>query len=328
MTKTRAILLLLILGVAAFLFVRLYPGRRISRNFNSQPMASSQPLRSQAISIRFSPDSKFLLVAGSVGKGSLGRYQNGEYLLDYKNKDTRLRLFNVAKQNEIERLKAQPLFGGWYGDHMLITPDFRKLITTSHHENLKIIDVRKKLPDRSMEVQHHDSPYRETITSMEISPNGKVLALGTVSGAIFYDLRTFHKLKSYDHYGGNFGADVFFGRGSDVVMLMYRRSKRPHFVSVKTGKRILTPSSTREFRATNSPDGEYFAEVKDRNQLEIWQRSEGKSKKVKTWVCGLVEIQTIQFSSDGKMLAVGGSSSTDNPVRFYKLSDIRQANKS
>lgn len=319
MTKFRAILLFLIFGVAAFLFVQLFPGRRIPRHFNGPSIVSSQPLRSQAISIRFSPDSKYLLVAGSVGKGSLGRYQNGEYLFSFKNYDKRLRLFDVSKGQEIERLKAEPIFGGWNGNHMFLMPDFQTMVTAGHFTEIKTVDIRKRRPDKVIAVEG-------ALTSVDVSPDSKTLALGTMSGVQFHNAKTFGLLKYYKHYGGNFGAEIRFSRNSRTVRSKWKRSKNPHYIDAKTGKRIPTPRSTREFEVTFSPDGKYFADMTKGN-IKIWQHDAKGSFKIGAVKSTLVSVNTVQFSPDGKTLAIAGESSTENPVRFYKMSDIRASNK-
>ena len=201
-----------------------------------------------------------LLIAGAIGKGRLGQYQNGDHLFSFKKQNTRLRLFDVARNREIKRLNIKPIFGGWNGEHMDLMPDFRTMITAGHFTEIKAVNIQGTRPDIFIEREG-------TLTSVDVSPNGKTVALGTMSGVQFHDAKTFHLLKYYKHYGGNFGAEVRFGRNSDIIRVKWERSRNPHYVNAKTGKRIRFSHSTREFDVTFSPGGKYFAEKIGENQV-------------------------------------------------------------
>lgn len=286
-------------------------GRRISNRFNTPTIVSSRPLRSQALSVRFSPDSKYLMIAGSVGSGSLGRDSNGDAVFGFESRDKRLRLWNVAQQREIERLKAEPIFGQLNGYHMLLMPDFKTLVTTWGAWNIKVIDVRKRRPDRKINV------HNGYISDMAISPDGNVLALGMTSQVQFLDAHTYRLLKTYQH--GGQGTQVNFGSNSRVVHCTWEGGMKPHFVDVKTGKWIAAPSSTRGYETLLSPNKKYFVYAKDADHIELWKKNKKRSYEVKTWQSALIEIRDIQFSPNGKTLVVAGLSSTANPVQFFDI---------
>jgi WD40 repeat protein len=213
------------LFLAGALYVRFAPTgqaiKQVPSHFNTPEKLKivwSQPLRSQANAIRFSPDNRFLLVAGGTGIGSLSRYANGEYLYDFNWKDQRLQLWDVKHKRQLDSLKAVPLFGGWNGSHMFLMPDCKTLITAGRLVNAASMDVHKRRPDKTI-------PTEGAVTSIDISPDGKILALGTMSGVQLHDAKTYQLLKFYKHYGGNFGAEVRFGLNSRIVKAAWERSK-------------------------------------------------------------------------------------------------------
>jgi WD40 repeat protein len=312
-TKMRLVVVALLLAGA--LYVRFAPTRRIPDHFNTPDelkIVWSTPVRSQAIFTRFSADGKYLISSGGELQGKISRYKNGEYLFDFKVSDKRLRLWSVTQKKQIEKLKAEAIFGGWNGEHMLIMPDFRTLITGGQYNDLKVIDVRKKRPDKSIWA---DSG---TVTSLEVSPDEKTLAIGTIGGVEFFDARTLRHMKTYEHYGGNFGANVYFSQDSRTVKCMWYGSRNPHYVNVKTGKRIPESRAAKYFKVFRPPDGEPVIETNG-NQIELWTWRKNKKIKLRTWDCDLVQIQSIELSPNKKVAAVGGLSRKTSPVRFYDV---------
>ena len=133
----------------------------------------------------------------------------------------------------------------------------------------------------------------------------------------FRDARTYRLLKTYRH--GGQGTRVSFGSNPRIVRCDWGKMK-PHFVDTKTGKRIAAPQSTRDFEVLLSPNKKYFVWAKDVNHIELWKKDAKQSHKIKTWKCGLVETQDIQFSPNGKTLAVAGMSAKEIPVQFFDVS--------
>ena len=300
--------LVLLLVIVAYL--GLATRRGIPTHFNSSPIVWSRTLHSQANSIRFSPDNKYLLIAGSTGNGTFERATNGEYTLDYKERDKRVRLWNVGQQREAERLPAKPIFGGWNGSPMLLMPDFKTLITSWGANDIKAIDIRKRRPDKVIPV------YNGCIASMDVSPDGKILALGMTREVQFRDTRTYQLLKTYEH--GGQATMVSFGTNSRIVRCSWPGMKSD-FVDAKTGKRVPTPTSTHSFEVTASRSGNYWINGATLNTVELWGRVAGQNRKLRTLQSTLVEITLIQFSPDEKTLVVGGLSATENPVQFFKI---------
>lgn len=321
-SRLKAILILLNLGVAAFLFYWFFPVRRIPRHFGEQFPAMPQPFRSIAYELRFSPDGKYLLVAGRIRKGVLERPEDTElYALteQFALYDERLRLFDVVKRKEIERLKAKPIFGQWNGVHMQLTPDFKTLITSWGARNMKVIEIRKRKPDQSIEF------HNGYLGEMKVSPDGKILVLGMTGEVQIRDAKTFHLLRTYEH--GGQGTSVDFGRSSHTIRCSWP-GMRSHYVDTRTAKQVRVPYATREFDVTFSADGKYFAEIMGNDQVLVWQHGAKQNIKIGTVRSSLAGITSVQFSPDNKTLAVGGASSTDPPVQFYKLADIRKKNTS
>ena len=110
-----------------------------------------------------------------------------------------------------------------------------------------------------------------------------------------------------------------FGDDSRIVRCQWDTSK-DQYIDLETAKRVAKPQSTRAFDVTFAPDKKHFALVKNRNFVELWKRVEGKSHRIETFKSHLISIQTLEFSPDGKTLAVGGISSTTTPVQFFDVS--------
>lgn len=273
-------------------------GRKVQTVFNSPKSVSSRPVKSEANPIQFSLDNKYLMIAG------------------FYNRDKRLSLWDVGRQHEIERLKAKPIFGGWNGDLMLLMPDFKTLITTWGAWDFKVVDVRKRRPNKTINV---NNGY---ISDLDVSPDGKLLVIGMTAQVQVRDAGTYRLLRTYYH--GGQATQVNFGPDSRIVRCTWRGMK-PHFVDVQTAKRVPTPISTRAFEVTWSPDKKYFARVTERAHLsgrtsiELWKRDKDKSTKLKMLASTLIEIQTMQFSPDEKVLVAGGLSATQIPVEFFKI---------
>ncbi len=318
-SRITAILILLNLGVAAFLVYWFFPGRRIPRHFNGNRAKVSSLGNTGAYTIHFSPNGESLLAAIRINRYMDMSPSAEESLMVVAGQKIELRTIDVESERTVKRFKIDTAKGEWI--HMQISPDGKKLLSAAHFWPLVVADIRNQFPLHKISIATLDKRWAATVTSIQFSPDGKILALGTLLGVQFYDARNHRFLRGYEHSGGQ-GTRIKFGRISNIVRVEFWGSRRPHFVSVKTGKRIQPPRSTREFDVTFSQDGKYFAEIIGGNQVAVWQHDAKQSFKVGMLKSNLISIQTVRFSPDNKTLAVGGDSSTENPVRFYKLADI------
>jgi hypothetical protein len=98
----------------------------------------SPPIHSVASALRFSPDGRFLISAGAISRGDIGRYWAETDLP----MDKRLRVWDVAHTREIQRLPAQPIGGFLHNSTTLLLPDFATMLTTWGAWEVKPIDVR------------------------------------------------------------------------------------------------------------------------------------------------------------------------------------------
>src|SRR5690606_30957827 len=116
----------------------------------------------------------------------------------------------------------------------------------------------------------------------------------------------FRLLHTYRH--GAQATQVRFSQNPRILKCLWSESK-PHYVDVATGLKIPESRAAAHFKDVSLPSGTPVVEFGVNNQIELWILNKNVKRKIKTWQCDLVRIQTHKFSPDGRTLAVGGMSS-------------------
>jgi len=285
-------LILVPLIAAVFVFIGLsFSGHRVSTHFGDGRVLQPDPVRSYAIGLQFSPNSKHLLVAMSYNSIS-------------KASDTHLRLWDTVRNREIMPLAAD---GAYF---QLFLPNFKTFIVHWLGGHLKLVDIHKRHLDKMLDVGNGGTG------TMTISPDKKILVIGKGCEVQIRDARTLGLLRVYHHAA--YWTRVRFGDNSRVLRCQWDTSK-DQYIDVQTAKRVAAPRSSRAFEVTFSLNKRYFAQVEQKNSVGLWKRSGGKSIKLHNWRTKFVSIQTMQFSPNNKILAVAGASSTITPVQFFKV---------
>jgi len=280
--------------------------------------ALARSFHSHALALRFSPNSKELITAGATTK-------------DEKPLDKRLRVWNVHTGKEIWRLPAEPCSpeGFWLSalkaavGKTLLMPDFKTMCTTVwnlpgfHKINIHSFHFEKdiKIPNGYM-------------GSIKLSPDRKLLAVGTTCHVFILDAKTHKILRTYENGGQS--TKVFWGPHSKTLLCIWNANDgKPQAVEAATAKQIHYPRWVYRVLGSDafafSPEGNFLAKAKD-HTVEIWETPTATSagKKLNTFTTKIDLVRVMQFSPDGKTLAVGGSSKTEVPVQFITVAHIRK----
>lgn len=283
---------------------------------------------SHVFAMRFSSDNKKLITTGIITKTEKSGYPN-QPLVSVTD-DKRLRVWNVATGKEFGRLPTKPKIEyypspwDWWSlkyavGTTLIMPDFKTMYTPGDG-GYNIFDIHSFRIVGSLRAEHNRS-------SIQLSPNGKLLAVGATRNAYIFDVKTHKMLHDFGNEGQ--GTKVFWGPHSKTLLCSWGGWYGPQAFDLETNKQIHYPRWVYRVWGSDafafSPDGNFLAKAKD-HTVEIWETPTATSagKKLNTFTTKIDLVRVMQFSPDGKTLAVGGSSKTEVPVQFLTLSQTRK----
>jgi len=259
-------------------------------------------LHSHVNVMRFSSDSKKMITAGAITREGRGI-------------DKKLRVWDVREARDIWRLPTAPAVP----EYTEIMPDFKTIFTWGN-DGYNQIDIHSFHFGDKIEVRNGNKTY------IGLSPNEKLFAVGATRHVYFIDAKTLKTIRVYEH--GGQGTNVFWGPQSKTLV-MEAWGGKPQAIDVATAKQIHYPRWFYRVRGSDafafSPDGNFIAKAKD-HTVEIWETPTATSagKKLNTFTTKIDLVRVMQFSPDGKTLAVGGSSKTETPVQFITLSQMRK----
>lgn len=285
---------------------------------------------SHVFAMRFSPDNKELITTGAITKTTKSGYPD-QPLVSVTD-DKRLRMWNVATGKEIGKLPTKPKIS-FFRPGMpwnlwslkdavgttLLMPDFKTMYTPGDG-GYNIFDIH------SFRVVGHLTAWHNR-SSIKLSPNGKLLAVGATRNAYVFDVETHKMLRDFGNEGQ--GTQVFWGPHSKTLLCMWGGWYGPQAFDLETNKQIHYPRWVYRVWGSDafafSPNGNYLAKATG-STIEIWETPTAASagKKLNTFATSLDIVRVLQFSPDGKTLAVGGSSKTQVPVQFLRLSQVRK----
>jgi len=209
------------------------------------------------------------------------------------------------------------------------SPDGDRLIFSLADESLRIVNAQSlspiatiRAPDSVIEVDDED-PF---VTPFAISPDGKRLAAGSVTGKLrLWDLNTLLLLYEIQAHQNSIGVCAFSPDGRHVVTGsddgLPSRSEPPDTLSLwdsETGRGIATVAQITAIDGCFSPDGQHLA-VAERSSKEfaIWNWGRGfapcevkQGESIGTEFLSLSghkgDVNTCAYSPDGRWLASGG----------------------
>ncbi|MEO6907453.1 MAG: hypothetical protein ABI210_06145, partial [Abditibacteriaceae bacterium] len=201
----------------------------------------------------------------------------------------------------------------------LLMPDFQTMYTPGDG-GYNQIDIHS-----AHIVGHLDADHNRS--SIKLSPNGKLLAIGATGNAYIVDVKTHKMLQDFGNEGQ--GTKVFWGPHSKTLLCSWGGWYGPQAFDLATGKQIHYPRWVYRVWGSDafvfSLTGNYLATATG-HTVEIWETPTETSagKKLNTFTTSIDIVSVLQFSPDGKTLAVGGSSKTKVPVQFFTLSQVRK----
>lgn len=154
--------------------------------------------------------------------------------------------------------------------------------------------------------------YHHEITSVALSPDGKLLATGGASQPFrLWDIATGKQLRELETNSGRMMVSVAFSPdGKTVATRAYSRPIR--LWDVESGRKV------RQFGAgaslAFSADGKMIASACAPNQICIWDVNTGTERKFET---AEMRASSLAFSPDGKTLVSAGGGQYNNEMKLY-----------
>jgi WD40 repeat protein len=134
-------------------------------------------LPAAALSVKFSPDGKYLATAG------------GTFASNGQPADTDIKIWDAATGKEVKALTGEKLTVAW---SVAFSPDSRTLASADVYGNVLLWDVRTG--KRTATLQAFDPNGKEedinSAYSVAFSPHGDLVAAGTVRGVKLWDVKT------------------------------------------------------------------------------------------------------------------------------------------
>jgi len=192
---------------------------------------------SHVFAMRFSFDNKKLITTGVITKTEKSEYPD-QPLVSITD-DKRLRVWNVATGKEIGKLPTKPKiirirpsmpWGSWslkdaVGTTLLM-PDFQTMYTPGDG-GYNIFNIHSFRIVGSLEADHLRS-------SIQLSPDGKLLAVGATRNAYIFDVKT-HKMP-HDFGNEGQGTKVFWGPHSKTLLCNWGGWYGPQAFDLETNK--------------------------------------------------------------------------------------------
>ena len=271
--------------------------------------------------IQFSPDSKRLISGGWITNAPpeamktkdvavRSRYIDQQASKPIGSIEKRLRVWDVASGR---RIWVLPMKSTRHAS--LLLPDFKRMLVAWSGYVVDIYDIHSA-------TRKNKGAYVScgSLGNWALSPDRKTIALNTYCGIIIYGKNGRPSKKRVPGYG----YDVYFGPDGKTLACFYSRSMKPQTFDIATGKQIKHPFWFYRVRGSRTfcfrPDGKILAKVRGQ-KIEIWTTANenGIDRRLARMTTKLLCVNTMQFSPNGKTLAVAGLSRTKTPAEFFQV---------
>ncbi len=242
----------------------------------------------RTLSLAFSPDSKRVFsLEGVIFK------------------DVKAAVRNVASQGKAFVFTTHPTNAG-----SVICPALKLLATPSGESSINLIDLSTNRLVRTLKPQLTSGP-------LCFSPGGNLLAIGSTRGLMLYNVRLGKLLRTVPH--DDYVDQLQFSPDGGKLFVTFMDSK-PRVIRVADGRRLRLPAWFSSMGRTDafalSPDGATAA-TSWWEMVALWSTRSGKRRrKLRS---GLVKVESIAFSPDGKTLALGGQSRGEPTIEFQSV---------
>jgi WD40 repeat protein len=222
-----------------------------------------------------------------------------------------LQVWNVATGKEVWHHSALP-----YSTYsVFVKPDFKTMYVS--YGGFDVRDIHSLRVIKHLNISH---------SSIRLSPDKKLFAVGGSNNVQFMDAKSQTIIRTY--WNAGYATQVFWGPDSKTLLVKAWGSK-PQAIDVATAKQIRYPRWFYRVRGSDafafSASGDFLAKAKGQ-RIEIWTTptESDAGRMLNAFATTVDRVNIMQFSPDGKTLAVGGSSKTEVPVQFLTLSQTRK----
>ncbi len=193
---------------------------------------------------------------------------------------------------------------------IVFSKDGKVLVSCGDDKTIKFWDAANGASIKSIDTS-------EVITCIRTSPDGKLLACGTMSGnVVFFDMKTRMRIKTLREHKGLVSSLAFDNKGAIMASCSWDRSIKTWDATKILMNKDLALEKRSLLVVRLSPDGKVLASAGDDREIKLRDVSSGKL--LLTLKGHGDYVYDISFSSDGKFLASGDA---DGTLKFWDLTD-------
>ena len=244
-------------------------------------------------------------------------------LLAY-NIDKEVTIINVHSGNIVYKKESDKNYDTYFS--LSFSPDGSLIAIGKEDGEIEILDINNDETYAYISVPHaDDSCVVNYVRSVQFSPDGNYLACGTVDGRIrIFDLIEYKLKASYKGHSDQVISIAYSPNGNYLVSNSWDNHICIYNIESWQIENIVCANNIYGDSGTDisyHPTGEYFATTSNDNSVIIW---DNEGNKLKTITEHSKNINSVDYSSDGKLLI---TASDDNTIRVKDISNPLLWNK-